>query len=115
MPPAGGWSTASTARSRSPSWHAPGFPGPSPRGILPVPAPESTTVDSLTVDHRALEAAVARLFERVGVEPSQAAGIAEILVLSDLRGLDSHGVRFAARYLRGLHPALLNPRPPLQP
>jgi L-2-hydroxycarboxylate dehydrogenase (NAD+) len=79
-----------------------------------VPAPESTTVDSLTLDHRALEAAVPRLFERVGVEPSQAAGIAEILVLSDLRGLDSHGVRFAARYLRGLQFGLLNPRPRMQ-
>jgi len=79
-----------------------------------VPASDVTTVDTPAVDHRLLEAAVARLFEATGVERSEAEGIAEILVLSDLRGLDSHGVRFAARYLRGLRRGLLNPRPRME-
>ncbi|HEX6493628.1 MAG TPA: Ldh family oxidoreductase, partial [Candidatus Dormibacteraeota bacterium] len=75
---------------------------------------DTTAAATCTVDHHLLEAAVARLFETTGVERSEAEGIAEILVLSDLRGLDSHGVRFAARYLRGLRRGLLNPRPRLE-
>lgn len=69
--------------------------------------------DTITVDHRELEAGVARLFEKVGVGRADAEGISEILVLSDLRGIESHGVRFASRYLRGLQRGLLNPRPAL--
>ncbi|HEX3605454.1 MAG TPA: Ldh family oxidoreductase [Candidatus Dormibacteraeota bacterium] len=75
---------------------------------------EPTTVDSCRVDHHLLEAAVARLFELTGCPRADAAGIAEILVLSDLRGLDSHGVRFAARYLRGLRRGLLNCAPRME-
>ena len=79
-----------------------------------MPAPDAPPIDAPAIDHRLLEAAVARLFEVTGVERSEAEGIAEILVLSDLRGLDSHGVRFAARYLRGLRRGLLNPRPRME-
>ena len=67
----------------------------------------------LLLDHRQLEAYVAELFRSVGVRDAAADGIAEILVLADLRGMDSHGVRFAPRYLRGLARGLVNPKPHL--
>jgi LDH2 family malate/lactate/ureidoglycolate dehydrogenase len=63
------------------------------------------------VDHGDLESRVADLFVHAGVDEPAAAGIAEILVASDLRGIESHGVNFAPRYLRGLERGLLNPRP----
>jgi L-2-hydroxycarboxylate dehydrogenase (NAD+) len=66
------------------------------------------------VDHRALEERLAALFAFVGVPAVQADGIAEILVEADLRGMESHGVRFAPRYLRGLSRGFVNPRPELE-
>ena len=63
------------------------------------------------VDHSDLQRRVAELFVQAGVGESAAAGIAEILVESDLRGIESHGVNFAPRYLRGIRRGLLNPRP----
>jgi LDH2 family malate/lactate/ureidoglycolate dehydrogenase len=66
------------------------------------------------VDHADLEERVARLFAHTGVPPDQARGIAEILVLTDLRGMESHGVNFAPRYLRGFAKGELNPDPQLQ-
>ena len=65
------------------------------------------------VDHKELESYVAELFVCAGVPPMQAAGIAEIVVLADLRGMDSHGTRFVPRYLRGLAKGLVNARPRL--
>ncbi|MGH2722230.1 MAG: Ldh family oxidoreductase [Actinomycetota bacterium] len=65
------------------------------------------------VDHRDLRSRVAELFVQAGVDESAALGIAEILVESDLRGIESHGVNFAPRYLRGLQRGLINPRPRL--
>src|ERR1051326_483751 len=67
----------------------------------------------IVVDHRDLAAGVAGLFAKAGVPGPQAEGIAEILVESDLRGIESHGVNFAPRYLRGFLRGLLNPRPNL--
>ena len=63
------------------------------------------------VDHCDLEDRVARLFMETGVPAGQAEGIAEILVLADLRGIESHGVNFAPRYVRGLAKGELNPNP----
>ena len=66
------------------------------------------------VDHREFEERVARLFGHVGVPDAQAGGIAEILVLADLRGMESHGTNFAPRYIRGLARGELNPDPQLR-
>ena len=66
------------------------------------------------VDHREFEARLADLFTHVGVPGAQAAGIAEVLVLADLRGIESHGANFAPRYLRGLTRGELNPAPKLE-
>ena len=70
------------------------------------------TVD--VVDHQEYEQRVASLFRHVGVPERQAAGIAEIVVLADLRGMESHGTNFAHRYLRGLAKGELNPEPELR-
>lgn len=66
------------------------------------------------VDHQEYEKRVASLFRHVGVPERQAAGIAEIVVLADLRGMESHGTNFAPRYLRGLAKGELNPEPELR-
>lgn len=66
---------------------------------------------AVVVDERSLAVAVARLFEAVGVAPASAAGIAEVLVSADLRGVESHGVQFAPRYVRGIARGLLNAHP----
>jgi LDH2 family malate/lactate/ureidoglycolate dehydrogenase len=58
-----------------------------------------------------LRTAVADLFEAVGVTPADADAIAEVLVFADLRGVESHGVQFAPRYVRGLARKLINPLP----
>lgn len=67
--------------------------------------------DTVVVRSAALRAAVAGLFESVGVPAAEADGIAEVLVFADLRGVESHGVQFAPRYVRGLARRLINPRP----
>jgi uncharacterized oxidoreductase len=53
-----------------------------------------------TVDPDHLEAFVARLAEATGADDDIAAQVAESLVLSNLRGHDSHGVRRIVRYHR---------------
>lgn len=71
----------------------------------------STPVEILSIDSRKLRAAVAAIFEAVGVPPDDAEGIAEVMVFSDLRGVESHGVQYASRYVRGLARGLINPTP----
>lgn len=71
-------------------------------------------MNAVIVDHKEYEQRVADLFRHVGVPEKQAAGIAEIVVLADLRGMESHGTNFAPRYLRGLAKGELNPQPELR-
>lgn len=71
-------------------------------------------MSAVVVDHQDYQQRVADLFRHVGVPEQQAAGIAEIVVLADLRGMESHGTNFAPRYLRGLAKGELNPDPDLQ-
>ena len=71
------------------------------------------SADVQVVDHEELQGNVARLFQHVGAPPDQAAGIAEVLVAADLRGVESHGVNFAPRYVRGMAQGLINARPAL--
>ena len=59
-----------------------------------------------------LKATVASLFEKVGVPAEDARLGADVLVLSDLRGVDSHGVSNMARsYLDQFKSGQTNPRP----
>jgi L-2-hydroxycarboxylate dehydrogenase (NAD+) len=56
-------------------------------------------MSSVRVDAERLRAFTAQAFERVGVSPEDARVAAEILVESDLRGIESHGVARLHHYL----------------
>ncbi|HUG90570.1 MAG TPA: Ldh family oxidoreductase [Planctomycetaceae bacterium] len=58
-----------------------------------------------------LQAFTARVLEHFGVLPDDAGRAAEILVLSDLRGIDSHGLARLAAYCELLRAGRINPRP----
>ena len=59
-----------------------------------------------------LKATVAGVFERMGVEASDAQLGADVLVLADLRGVDSHGVsNMLKTYVSGYQMEQITPRP----
>lgn len=53
----------------------------------------------------------ARVFERLGVPPADAATAADVLAAADLRGVDSHGVARLHSYFDMLTNGRINPRP----
>ena len=53
----------------------------------------------------------AQVFEHCGVLPDDARVAAEILVLADLRGIDSHGIARLKAYYLMLRKGAINPRP----
>jgi len=62
-----------------------------------------------------LKATVAAVFEKMGVPPEDAQLGADVLVLADLRGVDSHGVSNMLRsYVSGYTSGQINPNPNLQ-
>ena len=66
------------------------------------------------VDHRKLTRFVAAAFEKLGVPPQDAAIAANVLVLADLRGVDTHGViRFnpGSWYVKWLRDGEMSPAP----
>ena len=69
--------------------------------------------DAVLVGHQALKVLVARIFERLGVAPEDARIAADVLVLADLRGVESHGVQNYMKmiYVPGLTEGTINPRP----
>jgi LDH2 family malate/lactate/ureidoglycolate dehydrogenase len=59
-----------------------------------------------------LKATVAAIFEKMGVPPEDAVLGADVLVLADLRGVDTHGVSNMLRsYVNGYQKGEINPRP----
>jgi L-2-hydroxycarboxylate dehydrogenase (NAD+) len=59
-----------------------------------------------------LKATVAAVFEKMGVEAADAHLGADVLVLADLRGVDSHGVsNMLKSYIGGYQSGYINPRP----
>ncbi|MEK7806547.1 MAG: Ldh family oxidoreductase, partial [Chloroflexota bacterium] len=59
-----------------------------------------------------LRSTVASIFEKMGVAPDDARLGADVLVLADLRGVDTHGVSNMLRsYVNGYHSGEINPRP----
>jgi LDH2 family malate/lactate/ureidoglycolate dehydrogenase len=59
-----------------------------------------------------LRATVAAVFGKMGVEPPDARLAADVLVVADLRGVDSHGVSNMLRsYIDGYQNGDINPRP----
>ena len=68
--------------------------------------------EAVSVPGADLKATVASIFEKVGVPQEDAELGADVLVLADLRGVDSHGVSNMLRsYLGGYQRGEINPRP----
>ena len=68
--------------------------------------------EAINVPGDDLKSTVASIFEKVGVPPEDAELGADVLVLADLRGVDSHGVSNMLRsYLGGYQRGEINPQP----
>jgi len=68
--------------------------------------------DQVFVSEKALRDTVTAIFEKLGVSPDEAAEAADVLVMTDLRGVESHGVSNALRaYVKDYQTGKLNPRP----
>ena len=65
---------------------------------------------SLRIPAEELKVFVARVFERLGTPRDQADMIADVLVASDLRGIDSHGVARLGRYVGGIRKGYIEPQ-----
>lgn len=67
---------------------------------------------AVLVQEDALRTTVASIFRKLGVPPEDALLGADVLVLADLRGVDSHGVSNMLRsYVEGYKSGQINPRP----
>ena len=72
------------------------------------PLPE----DQVRITEPSLRQSVAAIFEKMGVAPEDAAEGANTLVMSDLRGVETHGVSNMLRaYVQQYNEGSLNPRP----
>jgi LDH2 family malate/lactate/ureidoglycolate dehydrogenase len=70
------------------------------------------TGDIVQVPESSLRQTVTALFEKVGLPPEDAAEGADVLVSTDLRGVESHGVSNMLRvYLQQYRQGILNPKP----
>src|SRR6266481_5198495 len=68
--------------------------------------------DQVRVSETALCEAVTRIFEKLGVSPEDAAAAADVLTMTDLRGVETHGVSNMLRaYVRDYRAGKLDPRP----
>lgn len=71
-----------------------------------MPTPDT---DTPRIDHETLRSWVTSVFSSVGVRPDDAAIAADILVESDLRGIDSHGVpRLKRLYVDRIRQGVIN-------
>ena len=68
--------------------------------------------DEVRIPHESLLETVAAVFERMGTSPEDAAEGADVLVMTDLRGVETHGVSNMLRiYVSDYNNGRLNPRP----
>ncbi len=68
--------------------------------------------DEVRVPHDSLRETVTAIFEKMGVSPEDAAEGADVLVTTDLRGVETHGVSNMLRsYVQAYNRGDLNPRP----
>ncbi len=68
--------------------------------------------DQVRVSETALRETVTRIFEKLGVTPDDAAAAADVLVTTDLRGVETHGVSNMLRaYVRDYRAGKLDPSP----
>jgi L-2-hydroxycarboxylate dehydrogenase (NAD+) len=69
------------------------------------------TASNSTVEVGKLTSFTTRALQKVGVPEEDARITAGILVATDLRGIDSHGVGHLGMYIRGLKDGRTNPKP----
>src|SRR5262249_6400648 len=68
--------------------------------------------DQVPVAEAALRRTVTQIFEKLGVSPADAAEAADVLTMTDLRGVETHGVSNMLRaYVRDYKAGKLDPRP----
>ena len=68
--------------------------------------------DQVLVSEAALRRTTTQIFEKMGVTPEDAADAADVLVMTDLRGVETHGVSNMLRvYVRDYRAGKLDPRP----
>ncbi|HUG37542.1 MAG TPA: Ldh family oxidoreductase [Candidatus Limnocylindrales bacterium] len=68
--------------------------------------------DQVLVSEAALRRTVTHIFEKLGVSPADAAEGADVLTMTDVRGVESHGVSNMLRaYVRDYQAGKLDPRP----
>jgi LDH2 family malate/lactate/ureidoglycolate dehydrogenase len=68
--------------------------------------------DQVLVAEAALRRTTAQIFEKLGVTPEDAAEAADVLTMTDLRGVETHGVSNMLRaYVRDYRAGKLDPRP----
>ncbi len=68
--------------------------------------------DEVNIAHESLRETVTAIFEKVGVDAEDAALGADVLVSTDLRGVETHGVSNMLReYVQHYNDGRLNPRP----
>jgi LDH2 family malate/lactate/ureidoglycolate dehydrogenase len=68
--------------------------------------------DQVFVAEAALRRTVTQIFEKLGVSPADAAEAADVLTMTDLRGVETHGVSNMLRmYVRDYKAGKLDPRP----
>jgi L-2-hydroxycarboxylate dehydrogenase (NAD+) len=68
--------------------------------------------DQVFVSDAALRRTVSQIFEKLGVSPEDAAEGADVLTMTDLRGVETHGVSNMLRaYVRDYRAGKLDPRP----
>ena len=69
------------------------------------------TIDRIRVAPGPLRAVAAAILRALGLADEHAADAAEVLVATDLRGIESHGVNMLRSYLQQFRDGLLNPKP----
>ncbi len=69
------------------------------------------TTQQATVKAEQLRSWCAQVFEKCNVPPEDAALVAGLLIDTDLRGIDTHGIARAMGYFRSLRDGQTNPRP----
>ena len=68
--------------------------------------------DQVKIDHRSLKDTVASIFEKMGVPEAPAAEGADVLTMTDLRAVETHGVSNMMRtYVGQYNQGALNPTP----
>src|SRR6266513_4883011 len=68
--------------------------------------------DQVLVSEAALRTTVTQIFQKLGVSPEDSAEAADVLTMTDLRGVETHGVSNMLRaYVRDYRAGKLDPRP----